>query len=155
MKRLIILLSVLLLIITACATLTLKPANFSWPVESVLPVSDNGNVSEERYSMEFNTVGLFFEEFQDSLAFKGKELRVIRDNQGYYFMTSVNFKNVYVFKAYEGAFKQKNKILINEAGMQNPVFNQRDPFIELIDGVTQLNLNCDGIQGGSKWKRAI
>jgi hypothetical protein len=100
--------------------------------------------------MEFNTIGLFFEEFQDSLVFKGKELRLIRDNKGYYFMTAVSFKNVYVFKAYDGTLKKKNKILIDETGMQNPVFNQRDPFIELVDGLTKLNLTNEGIEGGSK-----
>lgn len=150
MKQLIAGVIASLLFIAACSTLTLQPANFSWPVESVLPVDSDGNVSEERYSLEFNTAGLFFEEFQDSLVFWGKELRLIRDNKGYYFMTAVSFKNVYVFKACDGTLKMKNKILINEAGMQNPVFNQRDPFIELIDGLTKLNLTNEGIEGGSK-----
>jgi hypothetical protein len=150
MKQLIAVSSVFLLFITACKTLTLQPANFSWPIESVLPVDKDGNVTEERYSIEFKTTGLFFEEFQDSLAYMGKELRVIRDNKGYYFITSTNFKNVYVFKAYDGTMKQKNKILISETGMENPVFNQRDPYIELIDGITKLNLTHEGIEGGSK-----
>jgi hypothetical protein len=150
MKQLIAVSSVFLLFITACKTFTLQPANFSWPIESVLPVDKDGNVTEERYSIEFKTTGLFFEEFQDSLAYMGKELRVIRDNKGYYFITSTNFKNVYVFKAYDGTMKQKNKILISETGMENPIFNQRDPYIELIDGITKLNLTHEGIEGGSK-----
>ena len=140
----------LILITAACSVLTLQPANFSWPLESVLPVNDNGKVTEDRYSIEVNTVGLFFEEFQDSLSYKGKEIRMIRDNQGFYFLTSTNFKNVYVFKADEGKLVQENKIFISEFGLKTPAFNQRDPYIELVDGTNKMNLTYKGIEGGSK-----
>jgi hypothetical protein len=134
----------------ACSVLTLQPANFAWPLESVLPVDDNGKISEDRYSLEFNTVGLFFEELQDSLSYKGKEIRLIRDNQGFYFMTANNFKNVYVFKAYEGKLTLENKIYISEFGLQTPAFNQRDPYIELVDGTNKMNLTYKGVEGVSK-----
>jgi len=150
MKQLLILFSFLILITAACSVLTLQPANFSWPLESVLPVDDNGKVTEDRYSLEVNTVGLFFEEFQDSLSYKGKEIRMIRDNQGFYFLTSTNFKNVYVFKADEGKLVQENKIFISEFGLKTPAFNQRDPYIELADGTNKMNLTHKGIDGGSK-----
>jgi len=150
MKKLIIPLFLLILIIAACSVLTLQPANFSWPLESILPVDDNGNISEDRYSIEVNTVGMFFEEFQDSLSYKSKEVRMIRDNQGFYFLTSTNFKNVYVFKADEGKLVQENKIFISEFGLQTPAFNQRDPYIELVDGTNKMNLTYKGIEGGSK-----
>jgi hypothetical protein len=150
MKQLLILFSFLILITAACSVLTLQPANFSWPLESVLPVDDNGKVSEDRYSLEVNTVGLFFEEFQDSLSYKGKEVRMIRDNQGFYFLTASDFKNVYVFKADEGKLVQENKIFISEFGLQTPAFNQRDPYIELVDGTSKMNLTRKGIEGGSK-----
>ena len=140
----------LILITAACSVLTLQPANFSWPLESVLPVDDNGKVSEDRYSLEVNTIGLFFQEFQDSLSYKGKEVRMIRDNQGFYFITSSNYKNVYVFKAEEGKLIQENKIFISEFGLQAPAFNQRDPYIELVDGTNKMNLTYKGIEGGSK-----
>ena len=150
MKKLIIPLFLLSLIIAACSVLTLQPANFSWPLESILPVDDNGKISEDRYSIEVNTVGMFFEEFQDSLSYKSKEVRMIRDNQGFYFLTSTNFKNVYVFKADEGKLVQENKIFISEFGLQTPAFNQRDPYIELVDGTNKMNLTYKGIEGGSK-----
>ena len=150
MKKLIIPLFLLSLIIAACSVLTLQPANFSWPLESILPVDDNGNISEDRYSIEVNTVGMFFEEFQDSLSYKSKEVRMIRDNQGFYFLTSTNFKNVYVFKVDEGKLVQENKIFISEFGLQTPAFNQRDPYIELVDGTNKMNLTYKGIEGGSK-----
>ena len=150
MKRLIILFLFLILIIAACSVLTLQPANFGWPIESVLPVDDNGKVTDDRYSLEVNTVGLFFEEFRDSLSYKGKEVRMIRDNQGFYFITASNFKNVYVFKADEGALKLEKKIFISEFGLKNPAFNQRDPYIELLDGTNKMNLTYKGVEGGSK-----
>jgi len=130
--------------------LRLQPANFSWPLESVLSVDDNGKVAEDRYSIEVNTIGLFFEEFQDSLSYRGKEVRMIRDNQGFYFMTASNFKNVYVFKADEGTLKLEKKIFISEFGLQTPAFNQRNPYIELVDGTNKMNLTHKGIEGGTK-----
>lgn len=150
MKRLMIPLLLIILFTAACSVLTLQPANFAWPLESVLPVDNSGNISEDRYSLEVNTVGLFFEEFQDSLAYSGKEIRVIRDNQGFYFMTASNFNNVYVFKAVEGKLVQENKIFISEFGLQTPAFNQRDPYIELVDGTNKMNLTHKGVEGGSK-----
>jgi hypothetical protein len=150
MKKLIIPLFLLSLITAACSVLTLQPANFSWPLESILPVDDNGKISEDRYSLEVNTVGMFFEEFQDSLSYKSKEVRMIRDNQGFYFLTSTNFKNVYVFKVDEGKLVQENKIFISEFGLQTPAFNQRNPYIELVDGTNKMNLTHKGIEGGSK-----
>ena len=150
MKQIIISSLLLLLVTAACSVLTLQPANFSWPIESVLLVDDNGKVKEDRYSVEVNTVGLFFEEFQDSLSYKNKEIRLIQDNQGFYFITSTNFKNVYVFKAEEGKMVQENKIFISEFGLNTPAFNQRDPYIELVDGTNKMNLTHKGIEGDSK-----
>jgi len=153
MKRLLILFFFLIFITAACSVLTLQPANFSWPIESVLPVDDNGKVSEDRYSLEVNTVGLFFEEFQDSLSYKGKEIRMIRDNQGYYFMTASNFKNVYVFKIDEGKLVLENKIFISEFGLQAPAFNQRDSYIELVDGTNKMNLTHKGVVEDNGFRR--
>jgi hypothetical protein len=150
MKQLLVLSLVLLSFIAACSVLTLQPANFSWPLESVLPIDEKGNVTEDRYSIEFNTAGLYFEEFQDSLAYKGKELRLIRDNQGLYFITAAKFKYVYIFRADEGKMVLNNKIFISEFGLQTPAFNQRNPYIELVDGSNKMNLTSKGIEGGAK-----
>jgi len=140
---------ILLSTLGACSMLTLHPANFAWPIESVLPVNDEGMVMEERYSIEFNTVGLFFEEFQDSLSYIGNNIRMIRDNGGYYYITASKFKNVYVFHAQEGALVLHNKISISEFGIEDPVFNQRTPYIELIDGGKKIKLTDMGIEGGN------
>lgn len=150
MKRIAVLWVTLIILFTACTMLTLQPADFSWPVESALKVDDQGNVTEERYSTDFNTISLFYEEFQDSMAYKGKEIRLIRNNSGNYFITGKNFKNVYVFNANEGTLVLEKKIFISEFGLKSPAFNQRSPYIELVDGDYKINLTNDGIEGGSK-----
>ena len=150
MRQLIISSVILIFITAACSVLTLQPANFSWPIESVLPVDSEGKVIEDRYSLEFNTTGLFYEELQDSLAYTGKEIRMIRDKQGFYFITASKFKNVYIFQSKDGTMTLDKKIFISEFGLDNPAFNQRDPYIELIDGDKKINLTPKGIEGGAK-----
>jgi hypothetical protein len=150
MKQFVILSLVLLSLTAACSVLTLTPANFSWPIESVLLIDNDGNVVDDRYSLEFNTVGLFYDEFQDSLTYKGKELKLIRNNQGLYFIIATRFKNVYIFRANEGTLVLNTKIFISEFGIANPAFNQRNPYIELIDGDNKINLTSEGIEGGAK-----
>jgi hypothetical protein len=143
----------LILLTAACSVLKLQPANFSWPIESILPIDDQGNVAEDRYSIEFNTKGLFFEEFQDSLSYKGKEINLIRNNEGYYFITAPEFKNVYVFSAREGTLALHKKITISETTLNKPAFNQRDTYIELTDGDKKFNLSSQGIVEDSGFSR--
>jgi len=149
--KLINFLPLLLLVITAaCSTLKLQQADFAWPVESVLSVSDDGMVTEDRYSISFDARGLFFEEFQDSSVSKGKEIRIIRDVNGFYFITTEKFKNVYVFKMDNGAMILDNKINVSETGVTNPVLNQRPPNIELIDDGKSIYLINTGIYRNNK-----
>ena len=73
MKLIKILLLFPFIITVACSTLTLKPTNFAWPVEEVLKINHDGRVTEDRYAIEFNTKGIFYEELNDSSAYKNKE----------------------------------------------------------------------------------
>ncbi len=150
MKLIIFLSLLLLVIVAACSTLKLQQADFAWPVESVLSVDDDGIVTEDRYSISFDTRGLFFEEFQDSSVFKGKEIRIIRDVNGFYFITAEKFKNIYVFKMDNGAMASVNKINISETGVTNPALNQRSPDIELIDDSKSIYLTNTGIYRNKK-----
>lgn len=148
--RIIIALIITLMILTACSTLKLSPAEFGWPIESVLKIDENGFAKEDRYSFTFNTKALFMEEMQDSMAYRGKDLRIIRNNDGYYFITTKGFKNVYIFETAEKSFSLKEKITINEYGLNNPFFNQRSTYIELVDGDFKAYLTSEGLQGGTK-----
>lgn len=135
----------LVLIITACSSLVLKPADFSWPIENALKVDGKGFIEEQRYAFTLKVKPLFFEEFADSNNFAGKEIRIIRDKLGYVYLTAKKFKNVYVLMNVEGGMKLENKILISETGLNSPVFNQKSPNIELLDTPNKYLLNNKGI----------
>jgi hypothetical protein len=134
----------------ACSALKLQPADFAWPVESVLTVDENGKVNETRYSISFDTRGLFYEEFKDSSLFKDKEIRMIRDSNGFYFITAEKFKNVYVFKIDNGAMVLDNEIFISDSGVESPALNQRFPHIELISTGKSIYLKNTGIDRDKK-----
>ncbi len=137
--------SILVLTITSCSSLTLKPADFSWPIENALKVDGKGFIEEQRYAFTLKVKPLFFEEFADSNNFAGKEIRIIRDKLGYLYLTAKNFKHVYVVMAVEGGMKLENKILVTESGLVSPAFNQKSPNIELLDSPNKYLLNHKGI----------
>lgn len=146
----IILIAITATIFAACSSLKLTPAEFGWPIESVLKVDDKGFAKEDRYSLSYNTKAMFFEETKDSMSYKGKSIRLIRNMEGFYFMTSTDFKNVYVFSVDKNEFSLENKIQINETSLKNPAFNQKFPFIELLDEGNTYKLTSEGIDGGTK-----
>jgi len=134
------------LFIAGCSSVILTNADFSWPVEDVLKINENGNVKEERYTFSINVKPLFQQEFADSNLALGKEIRVIRDKIGYYYITGINFKNVYLFIPIEGGLKLKEKIILSETEpLTVPAFNQKSPNIELLDGSRKFLMNHKGI----------
>lgn len=135
----------LLISFTACSNLVLKPTDYAWPVESVLKVNDKGFVKEERNSLSFNVKNLFMAEESDSTAYLNKSIQLIRDMNGYYYITSDNFKNVYVFKSGKGKLSLEDKIPISKTGLENPAFNQREPYIQLVSGNNKYYLTNEGI----------
>lgn len=145
MKNLIFIL--ILLIAVGCSQLTLEPSDFSWPIESVLDVNDEGNIIENRYSFTTNVNALFLAETNDSSASMNSSVRVIRDEKGYYYLTANGFKNVYLFNVNDGKMILHQQILISEFGLDLPAFNQRKPYIELLDGEQHVMfINSNGIQ---------
>lgn len=150
MKQINILSFLSLGLFAACSTLTLQPANFAWPIESVLPVDESGMVTDDRYSFSFDTRGLFYEELDDSSGFKGKDIRILRDVNGYYFVVVNKFKNVYVLKINEGTLVLDNKIFVSDSGVEDPALNQRTPYVELIDGDNSVLLTKGGIESNKK-----
>jgi hypothetical protein len=137
-----------------CTPLMLRPADFSWPIEVVGKPDSKGMVQEARYQVAFNVKALLFAEFQDSVNVTKHSLRIIRDHDGFYFITGKAFKNIYVFGSGDGALKLEKKILISEKGLEAPAFNQKKPFIQLInenkEDEAPVNLTKDGVQEGAK-----
>jgi hypothetical protein len=145
---------ILAFIIEGCTPLTLRPADFSWPIEIVAAPDSSGSIQVPRYEIAFNSKPLFFEELQDSTHVSQYTLHVVRDQNGYYFMTAKNFKSVYVFVQGEGTLKLKKKITVSEKGLEAPAFNQKGLFIQLVneqkENEPSILLSNDGIQEGEK-----
>jgi hypothetical protein len=147
----IIIIALFSLLFAGCSSLILKPADFAYPVESVLPVDHKGIVQDERYSLSIGVKELLFAETQDSINVSKHTLHVIRDIRGYYFITGSKFKNVYVFEQTDGGLKLNSKILVKEQGLGDPAFNQKPPYIQLLNEKDKpILLSKDGIQEGGK-----
>ena len=138
-------------LVAGCSPLALKPADFSWPIESELKVNSNGTVHEDRYSISFNVKPLFYAETKDSVNMSNLAIRLIRDADGFYFITAAHFKNVYVFSQDEGSLSLEKAIPVSKDGLSSPAFNQRSPYIELLNGNdTPIMLTKDGIKEEDK-----
>jgi len=130
---------------TGCSSITLQPGDFSWPIETVLKVDEKGFITEDRYSFSVNVRPLFQEEFADSAAAAGKEIRMIRDQSGFYFITGEGFKNVYLFLPIEAGLEMGDAISISDSlALSAPLFNQKSPNIELLDGPRKYLLHNSG-----------
>ncbi len=137
---------VIALTAAGCSPLVLRPANFAWPIEDVLKSDLHGMVHEERYSLSFNIKPLMYAETKDSVHVSNRIIRLIRGEQGYYFITGPKFKNVYVFSQGNGGLVLVNRILVSKTGLSSPAFNQRAPYIELLNGGQKpVLLTRDGI----------
>jgi hypothetical protein len=149
MKAIIILFIFSFLVLSGCSSLTLKPGDFAWPIETVSKVNDKGMIEDNQYNFSLNVKELLYEETMDSVNISNVTLRIIRDVKGYYFMTASKFKNVYVFEQIEGGLKLSNKILVTQDGLKNPAFNQRSQYIQLLDGQNSpVSLTKEGILKG-------
>jgi hypothetical protein len=126
--------------LSSCASLSLQWVDYSWPVESVLKVSQHNTIEEGRYAVSIRVTNLAIEEFQDSSALIGTSLRLIRSEEGVYFVTGPKFKNVYVFTPGASELNLKSRIQVSETGLKSPALNQRTPYIELVDGKTLKKL---------------
>jgi hypothetical protein len=151
MKAMIILTFFLFMTLSGCSSLTLKPGDFSWPIESELKVNEKGMVEDNQYYFSINVKELLYDETQDSVNISNITIRIIRNFEGYYFITGKNFKNVYVFEQIESGMKLVNKIIITQDGIGNPQLNQRPPYIQLLNGKNPpVYITKDGIQEGEK-----
>jgi hypothetical protein len=136
-----------------CSSLTLQNVDFAWPVESVLTVGRNGDISDPQRGLSVNLTPLSQAELQDSAALRGTKVRVIRSAEGLYFLTSARFKNVYVFSPGEKELSLKKAIEVSPQGLREPALNQRPPYVELLDpSLTKPTLLSSSgvVEGGAK-----
>lgn len=136
-------------VLFGCAT-TIDGVRFAWPVESVLSVGNNNIVEDGRHALSFSVAAIAEKEFSDSTSLRGKDLRLIRNDEGFYFLTGKKFKNVYVLSSGTGKLCVKSRIEVAPRGLEDPALNQRPPYIELLDGKTVVRMTEDDIVEGKK-----
>jgi len=135
----------LLVFAVACGpSLTLTDVDYAQPMESVASPDQNGNVQDVRLGIRFNVTELNVKERGEGSSLP-EEVRFIRSRDGYYFVTAPGYRNVYVFEVEERALDLKRVIRVSGAGLANPAFNQRSPYIQLIDGDVEYRLTKDGL----------
>lgn len=127
---------VAMVLLSSCSTLTIRNVDFGWPVESVQTVSASNRIEDVRYALSMSASSLATEEFEDSTALIGREVRILRSRDGLYFITGPRFRSVYVFATSTGELSLTNKLEVSPTGMSNPALNQRSPFVELLDGTS-------------------
>lgn len=122
-----------LLWITSCnKSLVIENVNYAQNVESVLVPNEEGVVTDIRNNISFSIIPLIHKEFGINSSFNINEIRLIRNQKGFYFITAHHFKNVYVFMPVENELKLKKIIAISDNEIQKPIFNWRNPFIEIL-----------------------
>lgn len=135
-----------LIVFGGCSSIVLKPADYAWPLESVLKADTDGVVTDGRHTFTVNLREMFFAEYGSYVEMANTEVRIIRDYLGYYYIAATGFKNIYLFYEVEGGMKLETIIEIPESGtLTKPAFNQRSPYIELLNGNNKYLLSKDGI----------
>jgi hypothetical protein len=138
-------------LLSSCSSLKLDHVQFGWPVESVLNVTNANLVQDVYHGLSFNVARIAGEEFQDTTALAGKQIRLLRSNEGFYFLTGQKFRNVYVFTPGAHELSLKSRIAVSPGGMQDPAFNQRPPYVQVLDGKNfQKMLTSDDIVEGKQ-----
>ncbi|WP_395069852.1 hypothetical protein [Gracilimonas sp.] len=142
------LLASMVMIGTACKTFVVENVNYAQQIESVLVPDEDGNVHDVRHGITFNIQPFQQQEFGETDSTEIKEVRLIRNADGFYFITADQFKNVYVMEPGKGKLKLKNKIQVSEERLNAPAFNLRNASVQLIKTDTNeiLTLNERGIQ---------
>lgn len=129
---------------TGCgSSLVIQNVDYSQPVESVLTPDSNGDIHDQRFALRLSVNPLLEAEGMDDVS----EIRLIKNRDGYYFITADGFSKVYVLEPGEGELIVFEEIEFPEP-MEQPAFNQRGSHIELIArnfGQT-YNIDQNGVQ---------
>ena len=102
--------AVVLLFTSACKTFEVKNVNYAQQVESVLVPTESGEVTDSRYGISFNILPFQYKELQDSSSVQISEVRLIRNHNGFYFITANGFNNVYVMEPIKGGLNLITKL---------------------------------------------
>jgi len=130
------------IIMTGCKqSLVISQVDYSQSVESVLTPDKEGLVEDVRQGLKFNIKPLQYAETQDTSSVTTKQVRYIRGQEGFYYITAPNYKNVYVMAPEEEKLKLVKTLNVSEEGITKPALNQRSSHIQLVN-----------IASGESWK---
>lgn len=140
-----------MILFSACKSpFELQNVDYSMLLETVASPDPKGMINDDAYGVVFNVKPLQFLEKGDSSAVNA-EYRLIRDINGYYFVTSKGYRHVYIFKPGAQTLVLHKKVNVSANGLSNPAFNQRKPEIHLLEADTlAFKLYKDGIVGAKK-----
>ncbi len=144
----VLLLAALIFAGTACKTFVVKNVNYAHQIESVLTPDSDGIVHDKRHGITFNVKPFQKQEFGETDSTAIEEVRLIRNDKGFYFITANQFKHVYVMKPIEKGMKLEKKIKVSEEGIANPAFNMREGIVQLVkvEANEMVMLNEEGIK---------
>lgn len=137
----------------SCSSFKIENVKYGWAGEYFGNPDDKGNLVIQKSSISFNVMEVLKEEKLDAKP-KEVKIRVIRDDEGYYYLTAHKFLNVWVFTSGESLLKLENKIkLFENQPLDDPKFNEQKPNVKLFlkDG-KEFILNKDGIVEKEKTK---
>lgn len=139
---------VLMLFVGCKQSMVISDVNYSQPIETVLTPDENGIVEDVQHGLSFNILPLQYAETQDTSTVTTRQVRMIRGQEGFYYITAPNYSNVYVMAPEKHKLTLKKKIKISEEGIEEPAFNQRDSYVQLLNRKTNQSymLTEEGIQ---------
>lgn len=129
-------------------SMVISEVDYSQSIESVLQPNENGMVEDMEYGIKFSIMPLQYAETGDTTSVTTEEIRLIRGQEGYYYITAPNYSHVYVMTPKVGKLELKNKYAISEGGLESPAFNQRMSHIQLLNRETgeSWQITPDGVE---------
>ncbi|WP_114984115.1 hypothetical protein [Cyclonatronum proteinivorum] len=136
----------LTLTLSACGgQMVIQNVNFAHPFEMVMEADAEANVSDTRSGLTFSMDKILEKENISRADFAGTSVHMIRNQDGLYFLTAPGFRHVFILESGEGELKEAETVRIPGERLQNPAFNQRAPFIQLVDGDRTFSLSATGL----------
>ncbi len=127
----------LLLLLAGCKqSMVISDVNYSQPIETVLSPNEEGVVEDVQHGLRFNILPLQYAETGDTSSVSTQEIRMIRGQEGFYYITAAGYSNVYVMSPEKSKLKLQKKIKISEQGIDQPAFNQRETHVQLLNRKT-------------------
>lgn len=125
------------LLLTGCKqSMVISEVDYSQSIESVLQPDEDGTVKDLKHGLTFNIKPIQYAETQDTSSVTTNQVRYIRGQEGYYYITAPNYKNVYVMAPEKGKLVLKETLKTTDEGIAKPAFNQRMTHIQLVNRST-------------------